>query len=1118
MRVLLLSLLGACAWGQAPLTLTPRNLVDGVLGNTYGSVANGGSVTLPGFAFYGMTGGTPPYTIRVAAGALPPGVGLRANGRLDGAPTTLGSYSFEIELTDAAARRARATGQRITVVPPPIRSFQGDVGNTFRSGTACNAGALGGSFRYGVAGSVPPGTSLNTTGGIAGVPTVAGTYQARWNCTLSGGSDDRQFTTDFVFNIGGSGRAALARAIVGRPFAFTPTGFTGGAAPFTFSIQGSLTPGLSLTDTATGRMAGTPSSPGNFVWTLRRTDASGAVRTIEYFQTVVPENAVEPPLTMAPSVISFEGPAGYIGGIVKAFAVSGGAPGRRYALSVSSGGNWLSIGAGATGSLPGSGTLIANLSQMLPGSYSGSLSLTPTGGTGPAGEAVEVPVRLTVGDIRVPELTASPAEVVWEASNDTAAREFRLQIRNTGGGVASYSADLRRDNAQDRAPWVSAGTQRVELNPGQAAVAAVLLNPKDMEPGSYSARIEVRYGANNSQLLTIPIRLTVTRVCPVLTFNPSGISFSARPFTETQYKEATWKWNKEEPKPNWRITYVPGWEPDRTLMQFYEQPEAGQGNGKIGMTIEPMNWADDYSSLTNRGGYLQLQWDVEGDCRKRSTLGVSLWIQENPIPYVFPSGINLPSRNRLTPAGSVELEIIPQGPGAFDWSAEVVELKSSSLSGNGVLFFGMNQASGRIGPSEDGKNPPSVKLTLAQVPNLEYPGFYMGQILFRFIRPNGEERRAYIPITQIVGSAGSPPPPTPEFPSVNFFKSKATWPKRSEETPAEPSCRAGVVNIVPLVNPEFQVQSGQPVDLNALLLNECGEPVLDGALLATFTNKDRAVEMLAGANGLWSARWTPRHSEEATGIDFVWERDGAETARSLVTGSIAEGDARASIEEGGVLGAASRERAMVVAPGSLLIARGLRLAKESATSAEGQEDLGGARARLDELKARIYAAAPEAVLLRVPEEIRVGSTYDLLLRSEGPESAPLSLAVVSAAPGIYSEDGSGGNQGKIYVVDAAGARTLALGAAGASAGATLAIEAAGLGLVDEAGMVKAQVSVLLGEAELEVKVDSARAIEGRPGVYEVRFQLPEGVAANQRTPVVITADGYRSQRVTITVR
>ncbi|MEJ1932644.1 putative Ig domain-containing protein [Nostoc sp. NIES-2111] len=1107
-----------CAGGQTALVVTPRNLVDGVLGNTYGAVSNGGSVTLPALAFYGITGGTAPYAIRVAAGALPPGIGLQGNGRLDGAPTALGSYTFEIEVTDAAARRVRLTGQRIQVVPPPARTFSGNVGDTFRSGTACNPGALGGTYRYAVAGNLPAGLTLNTNGGISGIPTVAGTFQARWSCTLSGGSEDRQFSTDFVLQIAAPGRVSLAQATVDRPFSFTPSGFTGGTGPFVFSVQGGLTPGLALADAASGRIAGTPTTPGSFNWTLRRVDSTGVARSLQFFQTVVPANATEPPLTLAPAVLSFEGPAGYIGGIVKAFSVSGGAPGRRYALSVGQGAQWLRVGEGATGTSPGAGTVIANLAQMLPGAYEGSLLLTPTGGTGQAGDPVQVPVRLTVGDIQVPELTASPVEVTWEAANDAAPRDFRLQIRNTGGGVASYSVALRLANTQDRGAWISAANARVDLNPGQSAPAIVTLKPRDMRPGVYAARLEVTYGVNNSRVLNIPIRLTVTRVCPVLTFQPDAVRFTARPQTESQFREAAWKWDKEDPKPRWRAQYVPGWEPDRDLIRIYDQPMEGEGSGKLGLSIEPMNWGDEYSSLTNRGGYLQLQWDVEGDCRKRSTLGVGLWIQENPIPLVAPIAVVLPSRNRLTPAGGVDLYIVPQGPGTFDWSAEVVELQSSSLSGNGVLFFGMDQASGRIAPTEDGKTPAPVTLRLEQVPNLQYPGYYSGKILFRFVRANGEERKAFVPIMQIVGSAGSPPPGTPEVPGFQIFQQKQTVPKRAEEESEEPVCRAGVVNVWVPGSQEFALARGQETELRAFLLNECGEVVRDGTLQAEFSNGDRSMELTPGANGIWSGKWIPRKVEEVTAVELIWEREDAKTARTLLSGSVSEGDARAYIEENGFVGAASREPALLVAPGSLLSVRGSRLAKERATSSAGETELGGAKARTEELAAKILAAEPTTLTLQVSEQLQVGRTYDLLLRAEGPETTPVSLAVVSAAPGIYSEDGSGGNQGKVYVVSATGAKTLALGAAGAVAGALVAVEASGLGLVDDTGKVKANVVVLLGSSEQEVKAESAVAVAGRPGVYEVRFRLPAGLAVNQRMPLVLSADGYRSQVVTFSVR
>jgi large repetitive protein len=53
-------------------------------------------------------GGKPPYTWTLVSGALPPGLSLSSNGRISGTPTTAGSYSYSLKLTDAAG--ASVTG------------------------------------------------------------------------------------------------------------------------------------------------------------------------------------------------------------------------------------------------------------------------------------------------------------------------------------------------------------------------------------------------------------------------------------------------------------------------------------------------------------------------------------------------------------------------------------------------------------------------------------------------------------------------------------------------------------------------------------------------------------------------------------------------------------------------------------------------------------------------------------------------------------------------------------------------------------------------------------------------------------------------------------------------
>jgi Putative Ig domain/Immunoglobulin domain len=60
------------------------------------------------------SGGTTPYTWSVASGSLPIGLNLAASGTISGTPTTAGTSSFTIQVTDSGANKALA-GFTITV-------------------------------------------------------------------------------------------------------------------------------------------------------------------------------------------------------------------------------------------------------------------------------------------------------------------------------------------------------------------------------------------------------------------------------------------------------------------------------------------------------------------------------------------------------------------------------------------------------------------------------------------------------------------------------------------------------------------------------------------------------------------------------------------------------------------------------------------------------------------------------------------------------------------------------------------------------------------------------------------------------------------------------------------
>lgn len=89
----------------APLTITTSaTLANAAVGTT-------ASITLT------ASGGMPPYQWAVSSGNLPAGLTLDPSGALSGAPTTAGSYTFAISVTDSAGSSTSQTFQ-ITITTP----------------------------------------------------------------------------------------------------------------------------------------------------------------------------------------------------------------------------------------------------------------------------------------------------------------------------------------------------------------------------------------------------------------------------------------------------------------------------------------------------------------------------------------------------------------------------------------------------------------------------------------------------------------------------------------------------------------------------------------------------------------------------------------------------------------------------------------------------------------------------------------------------------------------------------------------------------------------------------------------------------------------------------------
>lgn len=221
------------------------------------------------------SGGVPPLTFSVSAGALPAGLTLSGEGVLSGTPTANGSFDLVVVVKD---QEQVARQQPYTLViaarDPMILTTTLDKA---REGApyAVSLLATGGTPPYSwteTQGALPAGLELGLDGALSGTPTESGSFDFTARVTdAASRTDDVLLTLEVIAPLS-LVTAAVPQAISERPYSFTFQA-SGGLAPYTWSAGGPLPAGLTLgTD---GVLAGTATTLGETEVTIRVRDADG---------------------------------------------------------------------------------------------------------------------------------------------------------------------------------------------------------------------------------------------------------------------------------------------------------------------------------------------------------------------------------------------------------------------------------------------------------------------------------------------------------------------------------------------------------------------------------------------------------------------------------------------------------------------------------------------------------------------------------------------------------------------------------------------------------------------------------------------------------------------------
>jgi hypothetical protein len=241
-------------------------------GNLEGAVGESFNQTI--FA----SGGTPPFTFSVL-GNTPPGLVMTSGGAITGTPTAEGNFIMTVRVLDTSGCETRRNFViRIRPRPCPTITLTGpsltnlSVGEEVEQLFAVSGGT--GPFTFRVTGRIPAGLSLSTDGILSGRVTESGTFNFIVKATDANGCSSNEFRINLNITCPSItvNAPTIPNLTVGAEVnqSFTVSGGTG---PFTFSTNGGLPTGLSLS--SEGTLSGTVTGSGTFSFTVTATDSFG---------------------------------------------------------------------------------------------------------------------------------------------------------------------------------------------------------------------------------------------------------------------------------------------------------------------------------------------------------------------------------------------------------------------------------------------------------------------------------------------------------------------------------------------------------------------------------------------------------------------------------------------------------------------------------------------------------------------------------------------------------------------------------------------------------------------------------------------------------------------------
>lgn len=1031
------------------------------------------------------------------------GLIFNADGTITGTPDTVDNLTFSAtaQPTGNPARTSKLVQFAIsiaacvsTVTPDPSSPLpQGEVGVPYAA-VAFAASGCAGPYTFTLTQQTPanknpyPAGLSFAGGGLSGTPTLAGDFNLVITAVDAFGEQTpNPYTLTIVPAPSVTTTSPLPSGVVNVPYSQTIAA-TGGTPPYTFSMN-AQPPGIVNIDPAMGDIYGTPTKAGTYKFNVGVTDSLGAQVVVPFqvtFQSLASQIQITPlSLTFSASLNGNAPPAQALTLVPTSLAI----PPVSYTVVVDGGQNgsaapsWLSVST-TSGSAPAGLAVSVNQGTMAAGTYTGRIQIMD-----PIGIPTAIPVTLNVTSV-AQQLTVAPAMLNFTAVASTPGNFTQdLLVSSTGAGSLGFNTSVM--GGSSLISNITANASQTSLN--APVVIQVSVSTNGLPVGAYHDTVQISSASGNIQ---VPVSLFIASGGSVLGVNTTGVSFQALAgdgSTATENVEIL-DLGDTNSRVNWTASLLTG-----SNWLSLSTPTASSLSGSA-TTAAPgiltLALAPNATQLNPGNYYALIAITDSNSLNSPQYVTAVLNLQPtagDPPPGLTPAGLFFTTAAGGATPASQQVEISTS-------SAAEMTFDAAAAAANNGSWLSITPASGTVSGQTAGA------IAVAVDPTGLAAGVYTGQVSVSV----GASLQS-VNVTFVVQNSGSS--------SASANATTACTP--SQVAPTE----VGLAN-------NYAVPAGWPETLMVQLNDDCGNPITNGNVVASFSNGDTPLALAPDGVGNYTATWLPGAASSNMVVTLTANSGKLQSAAAQLFGAVLANPPSPVLIPGGTLNNFNPVLGAPLAPGTIAQVYGSNLATSQAspnvlplpTTFKNTSALVGPN------QAPLFYLSSGQVNLLIPNETVPNQQLPLVLNVNGSYTLPVTVDIVRAAPGVLSSD-DGPNPPSVQN----GAHLVAQHAADfstvsstnpAKPGETLVMYLVGMGATNPpvpsgAASPSATLAVVTNQPIVTVGSETASVAfagltPGFVGLYQINFQVPQSAPAGD-LQVTVTQNGVAANPTVLPV-